>query len=585
MTTLRVRQITAKLKQKFERNLDLSDLNQNDSEVDIKILTRCLAAFAVYMETGCSEEEAAESVWDGKDDNGIDAVFYDSVGSRIIIVQSKWIKAGAGEPEAKELGPFADGIKDLVEQESGNFGERLQKKILDVGHAINTPGTTLRIILITTGASELAKHGTAKLDRILEELNGTDESEKLATKRVIGLAEIYPALASSNSQEKIDIDANVLDWSPMSQPYRAFFGIVDGLQLKGWWREHGRRLVAKNIRHSLGATDVNEQIKNTAVKNPENFWYFNNGITLIADEVVKAPVAAGSRASGIFTFKGASIVNGAQTVSTLGRVAEDESLGRVRVPFRVILLQSAPEGFGGEVTRTNNLQNRVEYRDFVAQDGEQARLQTEMAMEGVDYQFLRGSDTTPPGKFCELIEVTTALACASGDPSHAVMVKTGIGRFFIDLKRAPYKSLFNASLSGAKVYNATVVQREIDAWINQKKDSVAKRAGFQWGLLIHGNRILAAAVFRRFDIAALSTPIAEFENLSNSLRISSICERVYERMVSVLEEDYQGRFLAVLFKSPSDSKSVYDKTLAKVGGGGQTQSSRQLPDSAGNVEE
>jgi AIPR protein len=105
------------------------------------------------------------------------------------------------------------------------------------------------------------------------------------------------------------------EWSHISQPYSAYFGIVDGLQLKGWWSVYRKRLLAKNIRHALGATEVNNQIRSTALHAPEKFWYFNNGITLIADEILKAPVAAASRAAGNFQFKGASIVNGAQTVS------------------------------------------------------------------------------------------------------------------------------------------------------------------------------------------------------------------------------------------------------------------------------
>ncbi|HKN08594.1 MAG TPA: hypothetical protein VJ376_03805, partial [Pseudomonadota bacterium] len=94
--------------------------------------------------------------------------------------------------------------------------------------------------------------------------------------------------------------------------------------------------------------------------------------------------------------------------------------------------------FENEVTRTNNLQNRIEPRDFVAQDSEQRRIRQEMAIEGSDYQFVRSEEATPTATTCELIEVTTALACASGDSALAVQVKTGIGRFFNDLSKAPY---------------------------------------------------------------------------------------------------------------------------------------------------
>src|SRR4051812_9870055 len=110
MTSLRVKQIKNRLLELFESHLDLSDISLLDKEREVKILTRCLAAFAVYSQTGCGEKEAAESVWDGSDDNGIDAVFHDESDSRVLIVQSKWIHAGSGEPEAKELATFVNGV-------------------------------------------------------------------------------------------------------------------------------------------------------------------------------------------------------------------------------------------------------------------------------------------------------------------------------------------------------------------------------------------------------------------------------------------------------------------------------------------
>lgn len=101
MSVLKVNQIRTKIRSMFEPHLDLSDLSTADPERDQKILTRCLSAMAIYLQAGCTEKEASESVWDGPDDNGIDAAFFDAATSRVIFVQSKWINKGSGEPEAK----------------------------------------------------------------------------------------------------------------------------------------------------------------------------------------------------------------------------------------------------------------------------------------------------------------------------------------------------------------------------------------------------------------------------------------------------------------------------------------------------
>lgn len=386
MSTIKVNQIKSKLRSMFEQHLDLRDIPQHNSERDVKILTRCLAAFAIYFASGCTECDAAAAVWDGSDDNGIDAAFYDASESRVLLVQAKFIQKGMGEPNASDIGTFTKGVKDAIEQDHTDFDVRLHTRLSNLTTHLNTPGTRIHLMVVSTGESQLAKHGQSRINHLLEELNG-DDPEPIASAEVVGLTGVYSGLASDSSQGSVALEANILEWSTVTTPYQAYFGIIDGLTLKGWWKKHGKRVVAANIRHSLGATSVNNEIRNTAVSTPEKFWYFNNGITLVAEEASKAPAGAASRSAGVFLFKAASVVNGAQTISSLARVDDDANLGKVRVPIRVILLKGAPPGFGGDVTRTNNLQNRIEPRDFVAQDPQQARLREEMAIEGIDYQF------------------------------------------------------------------------------------------------------------------------------------------------------------------------------------------------------
>jgi hypothetical protein len=556
MSVLKVNQIRTKIRSMFEPHLDLMDLGASDPERDQKILTRCLAAMAIYLQAGCTEKEASESVWDGSDDNGIDAAFFDAATSRVIFVQAKWINKGSGEPEAKDIGTFVKGVKDAVEQDDTHFHKRLQGRFADISLRIGTPGTQVHVVVVSTGASTLAIHGESILNGFLNDLNG-DDPQPIASSEIVGLAEIYAGLATDSTQGTVPLDATILEWSFIATPYPAYFGIIDGLQLKTWWKLFGRRLVSGNIRHALGVTDVNTEIRQTAQSSPERFWYFNNGITLVADEAWKAPAGAASRSAGVFAFKGASIVNGAQTVSSLANVDDDSSLGHVRVPIRVVLLKTAPEGFGDDVTRTNNLQNRVESRDFVAQDAEQKRLRQEMAIEGIDYQVVRSEDAIVSPNACELIEVTTALACACGDSSLAVQIKTGIGRFFADLKKAPYKTLFNPTVSGARAFNATATLRAIEVWIDGKKKTV-KKSGPAWGVLVHGNRILAAVVFAKSGETRLSQSIEVYGAAFKQSEIDSLCEEAYKKMVDRISSNFPGKFLATLFKNPSMSKDVFD---------------------------
>lgn len=98
----------------------------------------------------------------------------------------------------------------------------------------------------------------AYINGLLKELNG-DDPDPIAKYQIIGLAEVYSGLASNQLTNGITLDAQLLEWSHVSSPFRAYFGMIDGLQLKQWWKDHGKRVVSGNIRHALGATEVNNK--------------------------------------------------------------------------------------------------------------------------------------------------------------------------------------------------------------------------------------------------------------------------------------------------------------------------------------
>ena len=118
--------------------------------------------------------------------------------------------------------------------------------------------------------------------------------------------------------------------------------------------------------------------------------------------------------------------------------------------------------------------------------------------------------------------------------------------------------MFNPATSGAKAFNATTLLREIDRWIEYKKLNLPKKNGINWGVLVHGNRILAAIVIKRFGIENLSQPIADFSKKIKPQELSITCEISHLKMVEIIEKSFSGKFLAVLFKNPSISKTVFD---------------------------
>ncbi len=563
MSILHVNQISSKIKDLFEGLLDLSDVSEKDNERETKILTRSLAAYAIYNALGCSEQDAAGSVVDGADDNGIDAIYYSPSSKQTIIVQSKWIKSGSGEPNSAEIGKFCKGVKDLFNLNFDRFNEKVQNKRTTIEHALNEYDTKYSLILVDTGDKGLAEHAQRQLDDLLNEMNNAGEgmTEHLVSFERLNQGRIHSSLASSIGTSPIDLEIGLTEWGKIDEPQGAYFGMIAGEEIAKWWIDFGRRLFDKNIRQVLGNTNVNDEIKATLLDNPEKFWYFNNGITLVAEKIEKSMIGGTSRSSGAFKLSGASVVNGAQTVSTIGRYFEEgkQGLNKVWVQAKLISLKNSPSSFGANVTRTNNRQNKIENRDFVSQDPEQIRIKTELAIDEIDYNIVRSESTKSKEDSFDLQEATIALACASGQVKLAVQVKREIGKFYEDLTKGIYKSIFNPQTSGRYLFNCIKIMRIVDSAFHHLILDLPKKSGKKYGLLIHGNRLIALLVIKKLDLANKANSI-DFE-LNWKDTMDSV-KQVYDDVLSFIEKQYKGNILGTLFKNATKCSDIcenYDK--------------------------
>lgn len=564
MSILHINQIGKKIKDLFENEIDKSDLNPSDAEIENKILTRCLAAYGVYSSIDCSLEEAGKSVVDGGDDNGIDAIFYSSINKKMIIVQSKWSNKGNGEPDSAGVSKFCVGIKDLFNTEFDRFNSKIQSKRILIEKALNEFDTRYEIVLIDTHtASDLAVHSTRHIDDLIKEMNNTgdDSQEQIVSFKRMFQGRVFNSLAKSSGDEPIDIELGLTQWGMVSDPYKAFYGMVSGEEINNWWKDYETRLFQKNIRQVLGNTDVNEEIESTLINRQESFWYFNNGITIICDHIEKSKLGGNNRDFGQFNLKNVAIVNGAQTVSTIGKfIKENESpeliLNDVKVHLRIISLKDTPEKFGEEVTKTNNRQNRIENRDFVSQDPEQLRIKTELSIEDIDYSIMRSESFKTTDKSFDLNEATVSLVCAKNKTSLTVQSKRGIGKFYENLDKGIYKEVFNGSVLGIYTFNCVKVNRIIESKLYTETRKLPKRSGRKYGLLVHGNRIISQLTFHFLN---LNDSLSKIDFNPNVSEIEIKTEEVIRKVENELFKHYPENILGTLFKNSGKCNFIVDE--------------------------
>jgi hypothetical protein len=561
MSIIHVNQIATKVEELFSEHINVDDMNVNDPEFKTKLLTRCLAAYAVYRVGDASEVDSADSIVDGGDDNGIDAIHYSTITKRMIIVQSKWSKKGVGEPDSGDIRKFKDGVVDLFNLEFDRFNNKVKSKQASIEKALTDYDTKFDIVIIHTGNQLLSKHSQRVMDDLLQEMNetGDENKEDILVCHQLNQGVVHSSLASGVEGEPIDLEVGLSQWGKVDEPQSAFYGMIAGEEVASWWESNGKRLFAKNIRQMLGTTEVNEEIRETLDNNAENFWYFNNGITVVADSIRKSAVGGNSRDLGSFRVINMSVVNGAQTVSTIGRYKEEDgkNLAKVKLPIRIISLEGANEHFGAEVTKTNNRQNRIENRDFVSQDEEQIRIRKELSIEEVDYNIVRSDSFKPSDNSFDLSEATVALACASGEVSLAVQAKREIGKFYENLSKAPYRVIFNPQVSGIYVLNSVKTLRQIEEVISIEISKLEKKSGKYYGLLVHGNRMIALLSMKELLVSR------EAKNYDYVVAgdVPEKVQNVILKTNDFVTEKYPDKVLGTLFKNTSICKELYQNCI------------------------
>src|SRR5215831_1135615 len=126
----------------------------------------------------------------------------------------------------------------------------------------------------------------------------------------------------------------------------------------------GTRLFARNVRGFLGSTEINKNMEATLSREPQFFWYYNNGITIICD----AAERIGSHGRDMIRVSNPQVINGQQTTRTLARAKPHKASVLVRV-IRV------PRGHDGQpshfdtpvsqIVSATNSQNAVKPSDLM----------------------------------------------------------------------------------------------------------------------------------------------------------------------------------------------------------------------------
>jgi AIPR protein len=240
-----------------------------------------------------------------------------------------------------------------------------------------------------------------------------------------------------------------------------------------------------NLRKFLGGRGaVNKDIMETCTSrgSAHEFWFLNNGITIVCDSFDPNPDADDPRVK----LKNLQIVNGCQTATTLARAQKDGTLRpEVRVMARIY--ETPKGGLVDKIVLTTNNQNRISSRDLRANDIVQVDMERAFAIYGLLYERKQRQHDTA-GEDPKKIVPNEAV----GQWYLAVVMKNpadGRGRKY-KIWGEFYDKIFAGKQPIEPYVVAVLLGRRVTEWINAsgyKKDTddlrrvLAKRGAFHVG--------------------------------------------------------------------------------------------------------
>ncbi len=447
-------------------------------ERERNFLSRALAAYSIIKLGGADLDAAVNAVVDGGGDGGIDAIFHSATTNVLWISQAKFISTGRGEPDLGEVTKFKAGLENLMQ---GNFDafrkntcwDKILPKIKSV---FDRGGLQVRSILAYTGINLVSEDRK----RLFEDLKRrfSVESDYFDI-QVCNLTTVHDWLIGPSQGIGVPkAELTLLKPGWVRQPYETVFGIIPLKEIGELYAQHGKRLIAANIRAYKGRTEVNDQILETVREEPQHFFYLNNGLTAYCERLEVHNLDRGNPDAKRITAYGLSIVNGAQTLGSLANYFADfpRATPSGFVFLKIISLKSCfdEREFAERITRSTNLQNQIGSRDFVALDAQQEMIANQLKLTDISYHYKSDVERPAPDETnFSLEEATTACACLAQQRDCDFCVRVLANRQSLwsmdeihppeELMRSRYSRVFRTDRSARTVWRAVQTQRQVIA--------------------------------------------------------------------------------------------------------------------------
>lgn len=332
------------------------------------------------------QDEVKGYLVDGANDGGFDAVFKDpnSEDDDIAIIQCKYYKNA--KLKIENITGEITKIRETLEKLNANTYEGLSKSMVTAfKNAIyeKSDKSDFNIYFFASYEPTLAEK--KKFKRAAEKAAGPYKVELHFAKDIeeqIGICESGKVCVESDKLE-IDKAQNCLRYINPETQNESIIVNVSAESLKDLYQRKGNLLLGLNLRYYVKQKHVDDGLRKTITKDPDKFWYKNNGIVIVCESYALD--------GKDLKLKNFSIVNGGQTTNRIGNIDFKKDF---YITCKVIQTEGIEEAekdaFALEIAESTNAQKPIRKADLLANTPEQIRLKERLAKYGVYYVLKKG---------------------------------------------------------------------------------------------------------------------------------------------------------------------------------------------------
>lgn len=362
------------------------------------IFTVLCIKYFFFSESGVpfDQDIVEEYLTDGPNDGGIDAIFNDptSENNDVIIVQSKFYESTelGTDNVAGELYKINESLKKLQSNKVSEFNEKVVSAYRNATSQMEDNGN-IRIVFFTSYQPK-NKRERNKLDKSMRDYFGKYDLEMNFRSDIEAQIELC-----DNGKICVDYDKIMIDSKDNYLTYKDSIIVnISALSLQDLQNRRRNGLLGMNLRYYVRQKAVDTGIEKTIAKEPENFWYKNNGIVIICDDY-----KIDGKEIKLHNF---SIINGGQTTNRIGSAdIEKDFYLQCKVIKSEGETTEKKDRFALDIAEATNSQKPIKKADLKANTPEQMRLKERLNKCHVYYITKKGDKA--PKQYAEPYQTTT----------------------------------------------------------------------------------------------------------------------------------------------------------------------------------